>query len=117
LTIQVLGFHHLAIGVRDLAKVGAFYRQVLGLAELKRHFEENGQLRSIWFSVPGGGFVALEQREDAAPGNNFSGVCAPDLGGRALAGDRRVGAAAPISDASNPVDDLFPGPRGEPARA
>ena len=69
--MEVLGFHHLAIGVRDLAKVGAFYREVLGLAELKRHSRETGQLRSIWFSLPGGGFVALEQKEDAAPGNSF----------------------------------------------
>ena len=57
----IQGFHHLAIQVRDVEKVTAFYRDVLGFAELKRHHRPDGSLRSIWVGVPGGGFLALEE--------------------------------------------------------
>ncbi|KFA88554.1 VOC family protein [Archangium violaceum] len=59
--MDVQGFHHLAIQVRDVEKVTAFYREVLGFAELKRHHRPDGSLRSIWVGVPGGGFLALEE--------------------------------------------------------
>src|SRR3712207_8734332 len=36
-SMDVQGFHHLAIQVRDVEKVTAFYRDVLGFTELKRH--------------------------------------------------------------------------------
>jgi glyoxylase I family protein len=65
-TIQVMrirGFHHLAIQVHSLEETAAFYRRVLGLAELQRHHRPDGTLRSIWLEVPGpsGGFLALEE--------------------------------------------------------
>ncbi|WP_199242761.1 VOC family protein [Vitiosangium sp. GDMCC 1.1324] len=59
--MDVQGFHHLAIQVRDVEKVTAFYREVLGLSELKRHYRPDGSLRSVWVGVPGGGFLALEE--------------------------------------------------------
>ena len=59
--MDVQGFHHLAIQVRDLEKVTAFYRDVLGFSELKRHHRSDGSLRSVWVEVPGGGFLALEE--------------------------------------------------------
>ncbi|WNG42089.1 VOC family protein [Archangium minus] len=59
--MDVQGFHHLAIQVRDVEKVTAFYREVLGLSELKRHYRADGSLRSVWVEVPGGGFLALEE--------------------------------------------------------
>lgn len=59
--MDVQGFHHLAIQVRDVEKVTAFYRDLLGFSELKRHFRPDGSLRSIWVGVPGGGFLALEE--------------------------------------------------------
>jgi glyoxylase I family protein len=59
--MDVQGFHHLAIQVRDVEKVTAFYREVLGLSELKRHYRSDGSLRSVWVGVPGGGFLALEE--------------------------------------------------------
>ena len=59
--MDVQGFHHLAIQVRDLEKVTAFYREVLGFSELKRHHRPDGSLRSVWVEVPGGGFLALEE--------------------------------------------------------
>ncbi|WNG27737.1 VOC family protein [Cystobacter fuscus] len=58
--MDVQGFHHLAIQVRDVERVTAFYRDVLGLRELQRHFRADGSLRSVWVGVPGGGFLALE---------------------------------------------------------
>jgi glyoxylase I family protein len=60
-SMDVQGFHHLAIQVRDVEKVTAFYREVLGLSELKRHYRSDGSLRSVWVGVPGGGFLALEE--------------------------------------------------------
>lgn len=59
--MDVQGFHHLAIQVRHLERVTAFYRDVLGLAELQRHHRPDGSLRSVWVGVPGGGFLALEE--------------------------------------------------------
>ncbi len=43
--------HHLALGARDVARVAEFYRDVLGLSELKRHHEADGSLRSVWLSL------------------------------------------------------------------
>lgn len=59
--MDVQGFHHLAIQVRDVEKVTSFYRDVLGFPEMKRHHREDGSLRSVWVEVPGGGFLALEE--------------------------------------------------------
>lgn len=59
--MNVQGFHHLAIQVRDVEKVTTFYRDVLGFPELKRHHRPDGTLRSVWVEVPGGGFLALEE--------------------------------------------------------
>lgn len=58
--MAVTGFHHVAIQVRDLERASTFYREVLGLEEQVRHRREDGSLRSIWLTVPGGGFLALE---------------------------------------------------------
>jgi glyoxylase I family protein len=59
--MDVQGFHHLAIQVRDLERVTSFYREVLGFPELKRHLRPDGSPRSVWVEVPGGGFLALEE--------------------------------------------------------
>jgi catechol 2,3-dioxygenase-like lactoylglutathione lyase family enzyme len=56
----IRGFHHLAIQVRDLEGAVGFYSGVLGLPERQRHFREDGSLRSVWVSLPDGGFLALE---------------------------------------------------------
>jgi catechol 2,3-dioxygenase-like lactoylglutathione lyase family enzyme len=67
--MDVQGFHHLAIQVRDLERVTTFYREVLGFSELKRHHRADGSLRSVWVEVPGGGFLALEEVSgDPEPG-------------------------------------------------
>lgn len=43
--------HHLALGARDVEKVAAFYRDVLGLAEQARHAYPDGSLRSVWLDL------------------------------------------------------------------
>lgn len=58
--MDVQGFHHVAIQARDIEKVTAFYRDLLGFPELKRHHRPDGSLRSIWVGVPGGAFLAIE---------------------------------------------------------
>jgi catechol 2,3-dioxygenase-like lactoylglutathione lyase family enzyme len=59
--MNVRGFHHLAIQVRELERVTAFYRDVLGLPERARHHRPDGSLRSVWVGLPDGGFLALEE--------------------------------------------------------
>ncbi|WP_187323518.1 VOC family protein [Stigmatella aurantiaca] len=58
--MDVQGFHHVAIQARDVERVTAFYRDLLGFPELTRHLRPDGTLRSIWVGVPGGGFLAIE---------------------------------------------------------
>lgn len=69
--MRVHGFHHLAIQCRDLERVAAFYRDVLGLTEQARHLREDGSLRSIWLTVPEAGFLALEACAGTPPGDGF----------------------------------------------
>jgi glyoxylase I family protein len=45
--------HHLALGARDIERVAAFYRDLLGLPEVGRHHEPGGKLRSIWLELGG----------------------------------------------------------------
>ena len=56
------GFHHLAIQVRDLPGAERFYRDVLGLAVLRRWPARDGGPgeRSVWLETGDGGFLALE---------------------------------------------------------
>src|SRR5947209_6585712 len=58
--MNIRGFHHLAIQVRALEQVTAFYRDVLGLPEVARHRRPDGSLRSVWVALPEG-FLALEE--------------------------------------------------------
>jgi catechol 2,3-dioxygenase-like lactoylglutathione lyase family enzyme len=57
---HVQGFHHVALQARDVERVTAFYRNLLGFPELTRHHRPDGSLRSVWVGVPGGGFLAIE---------------------------------------------------------
>jgi catechol 2,3-dioxygenase-like lactoylglutathione lyase family enzyme len=52
--------HHLALGARDVLRVAAFYRDVLRLSEVARHFDEHGVLRSVWLDL-GGALLMLER--------------------------------------------------------
>lgn len=65
--MQLEGVHHVAVQVRDVARVTAFYVEVLGLTELKRFHRDDGSLRSVWVGT-GGSFVAIEQLEAGGRG-------------------------------------------------
>jgi catechol 2,3-dioxygenase-like lactoylglutathione lyase family enzyme len=66
------GVHHLALLVRDLPLVEAFYRDVLGLAVQRRQGE-----RSVWLDTGGGAFLALEK---APPGDTAGSDAGPRPG-------------------------------------
>ncbi|HEY6098735.1 MAG TPA: VOC family protein [Anaeromyxobacter sp.] len=60
-----LALHHVAIQCADLARCERFYREVLGLAVLRRWPREGGGDRSVWLSVADGeGFLALERADE-----------------------------------------------------
>ncbi|MFY1829350.1 VOC family protein [Myxococcus fulvus] len=69
--MNVQGFHHVAIQARDVERVTAFYRDLLGFPELTRHPRPDGSLRSIWVGVPGGGFLAIEASSGEPEGRPF----------------------------------------------
>ncbi len=57
--MNVEGLHHVALQVRTLGSMVAFYRDVLGLRVLAEHKGEDGKPRSVWMGLPGA-FLALE---------------------------------------------------------
>ncbi len=57
------GLHHLALGAHDVERVAGFYRDVLGLPEVKRHFTDSNQLRSVWLDL-GGALLMVEATSD-----------------------------------------------------
>jgi len=57
--MEIAGFHHLAIQVRDLAIAERFYAGVLGLPVIARHADAAGAPRAVWVRA-GVGFLALE---------------------------------------------------------
>jgi glyoxylase I family protein len=64
------GVHHVAIAVRDLDLLEAFYTRVLGLPVLRRWptaGPEGGDRRdrSVWLDLGSGAFLALERAADA----------------------------------------------------
>jgi len=76
------GFHHVAVLAADVERVAAFYREVLGLPELRRFHHPDGRLRSIWVGARAGegatgGFFAVEaagEPEGALPRHGFGMV-------------------------------------------
>lgn len=68
--------HHLAIKVADPEASLAVYAELLGLSELRRWFEPDGRVRSIWLALEGEVFLALERshedgrRADEQPGHH-----------------------------------------------
>ena len=57
---QVQGLNHVALRCSDLRRCEVFYREVLGLAVLRRWPADGGGERSVWLST-GQGFLALER--------------------------------------------------------
>jgi catechol-2,3-dioxygenase len=58
---MIRGVHHIAIKSRDVDKVAAFYRDVLGLRESARHLDDARDLRSIWLESEGT-LIMIERR-------------------------------------------------------
>lgn len=70
--MNVLGFHHVAVQVHDVARVAAFYLEVLQLPELQRFHRDDGSLRSVWVGTsnqpkPEHGFIAIEGIRPSTP--------------------------------------------------
>ena len=63
------GVHHVAIGVRDLPALEAFYTGVLGLPILRRWpmAGDDERDRSVWLDLGSGAFLALERTAEAEP--------------------------------------------------
>ncbi len=53
----------MALGACDVERLGAFYRDVLGLPEIVRHADGAGALRSIWLDLAGA-ILMLERTAD-----------------------------------------------------
>ncbi|MBA2663726.1 MAG: VOC family protein [Bradymonadaceae bacterium] len=53
--------HHIALGARDVEAVAAFYRDLLGLVEQRRHLDGAGELRSIWLELGGDALLMVER--------------------------------------------------------
>ena len=62
-----LAVHHLAVVVRDLERVTGFYRDVLGLPEVRRWTDDEGAPRSVWLALGAGAFLAVEKAAKDAP--------------------------------------------------
>lgn len=57
--------HHVALGTRDVAALGAFYCALLRTQEARRHHDDSGALRSIWLDLAGT-LLMIERVEPAA---------------------------------------------------
>src|SRR5690554_85696 len=51
--------HHIAVGVAQVEKIAAFYREIFDLEERTRHHYADGTLRSIWLDL-GGPILMIE---------------------------------------------------------
>ncbi len=66
--------HHLAIVSRDVQRLASFYQSLFALAEVARHDDASGQLRSIWLELDGP--LLMIERGEAG----VSAAAAPELG-------------------------------------
>jgi hypothetical protein len=57
------GVHHVALAVRELAPMEAFYAGVLALPVVRRWPAADGGERSLWLDLGAGAFLALERVE------------------------------------------------------
>lgn len=63
--VSSVRLHHFALGAADPDRVAAFYRDLLGLREIARHREADGNLRSVWLDL--GGPVLMVERSCGPP--------------------------------------------------
>jgi glyoxylase I family protein len=97
------GLHHLALGAHDVEAVAAFYRDVLNLAEITRHWSGEGQLRSIWLDLEG---PVLMVERTSQPHREVDGVgSGPFLIAVVIEAARREWWCARLAAAGHPVED------------
>jgi catechol 2,3-dioxygenase-like lactoylglutathione lyase family enzyme len=107
-----LAIHHVAVLVHDLDRAEAFYADVLGLPVQRRWADEGGAPRSLWLTLGGGAFLALEK---AGPSGATAGG-SPPLSGRsgwhcvalAIAREERESWRARLASAGFPVERESP---------
>jgi len=100
------GVHHLAIGVRDLPAVEAFYTSVLGLPVQRRWPRADGGAgdRSVWLALGGDAFLALERAD--TPGAARPAAVAAEgylMAALAITRDQRAAWEARFTAAGIPV--------------
>jgi glyoxylase I family protein len=66
MSIMTLRIHHLALRVTNLERARAFYSDVLGLPEVRRHANPDGTWRSVWLRA--GDALLMLEVELAPPG-------------------------------------------------
>jgi hypothetical protein len=95
--------HHVAVVVADLPRAERFYAEVLGLPVERRWTDEAGAPRSVWLSLGGDAFLAVERAADPSGGR---GDAQPGFHCLALAIDRSERAAfrARLAEAGHPVE-------------
>lgn len=90
--------HHLALRSDDVARSGAFYRDLLRLPELRRIAGEDGELRALWLDAEGAILMierALRGRGSESGSGHLLALRVDDLG----AWEARLAAAGvPIVD-------------------
>jgi glyoxylase I family protein len=63
---SVLPLHHLALGAKDVQCIAEFYSQLFGLPEVRRHFDDSAELRSIWLKL-GSAILMIERTTHLRP--------------------------------------------------
>ncbi len=101
---RALSIHHLAVLVRDLERAEAFYAGVLGLAVARRWFDEGGAPRSIWLTLGGGAFLAVERDERGERGERGTTRGGWHCVALGIAREEREGMRARLADAGFPVE-------------
>jgi glyoxylase I family protein len=110
---QPLAVHHLAVLVRDLDRAEGFYAGVLGLAVAKRWLDEGGAPRSIWLTLGGGAFLAVERAAgDGGAARSAPGPTIATPGWHcvalAIGREEREGLRARLAEAGFPVERETP---------
>jgi glyoxylase I family protein len=82
--------HHIAVGTQHVEGLARFYCQLLATSELRRHLDDEGQVRSIWLDLSGTVLMIERVSAEAEARGPVSGVGfgAFLLAFRATAGER-----------------------------
>ncbi len=94
--------HHIALGARQVATLADFYRDVLRLAEVRRHHHPDGSLRSVWLDLDGA-LLMIEQTTE--PPRNVDGIGAgPFLLALRVEPEQRTDTELRLTEASCPIE-------------